>query len=49
MTTKPKGIHATFSVDCPVCGQEATVTNGNLDDHYCQITTLADIAAALRN
>lgn len=50
MKTKPKGIHATFAVDCPACEGELTITNGRPDLHECRIEhpiTLADIRAAL--
>lgn len=40
MKTKPRGIWATFAVDCPKCGQEFTVTNGRHDPHDCGIERL---------
>lgn len=52
-TTKPKGIHATFSFTCVTCGAECMVTNSRPDPHECRIElperpiTLADIRAAL--
>lgn len=49
MKTKPKGIHANFSTDCP-CGAELTVTNGRIDNHRCEPIkpiTLAQLRAAL--
>ena len=52
MITKPKGIHATFAVDCPHCREEFTVSNGRVDNHDCrppQPKTLAEIRAALDN
>lgn len=38
MFTKPRGIHATFAVDCPRCDGEFTVTNGRIDVHNCRIS-----------
>ena len=48
MKTKPKGIHATFTTDCP-CGGELTVTNGRPDFHECERITgaLDEVLAAL--
>lgn len=50
--TKPQGIHANFSFDCPRCRQEATVSHGRVDPHDCREprpVTLADLRAALDN
>lgn len=50
MKTKPKGIHATFAVDCPKCGEEFTVSNGRHDPHDCRVPrplTLEQIRDAL--
>ena len=47
MKTKPKGIHATFAVDCPHCLEEFTVSNGRVDYHECRPVTLEQIRAAL--
>ena len=34
--TKPQGVWANFSFDCPRCRQEATVSHGRVDPHDCQ-------------
>ncbi len=50
MKTKPKGIHANFSFNCPTCGEECTVSNTRPDPHQCRIEapiTLAQLRAAL--
>lgn len=50
--TKPRGVWATFTFDCPRCREEATVTSGRVDPHDCRETrpiTLAQLDAALDN
>lgn len=37
MRSLPKGIWATFTFNCVVCGAECTVTDGKVDPHHCRI------------
>lgn len=47
MFTKPRGIHATFAVDCPRCDGEFTVTNGRVDFHECESPLIAALRKSL--
>jgi hypothetical protein len=47
MSTKPKGIHATFVTQCADCYCPITVTSGRPDPHDCHPISLAQLRSAL--